>query len=126
MKNNNELFIRKMHIDASGDFMCAPMDKEDADKILARIEANKNARLELMPDEQSAINMMWNARERLTELGWRDPIYCPKDGSTFLVIEPGSTGVHKCHYSGEWPNGTWWITDERDMYPSRPVLFKTI
>ena len=68
--------------------------------------------------------MMFEARQRLMELGWNDAIYCPKDGSEFDAIEAGSTGIHKCHYSGEWPDGHWWIAGDGDLYPSRPVLYR--
>lgn len=64
-----------------------------------------------MPTEQDAINMMFEASQRLKELGWNNPIYCPKDGSEFDVIQIGSNGIHKAHYSGEWP-----------LYPSYPAM----
>ena len=60
----------------------------------------------------------------MKRLGWNDAIYCPKDGSLFLVIEPGSTGRHVAHYDGEWPKGTWWVHEAGDLWPSRPCLFK--
>lgn len=100
-----------------------PLTKGEADALWARAEAEKRERTERMPDEQSAINAMWSAYQRLTELGWRDPSYCPKDGSHFKVIEPGSTGIHDGAYWGEWPNGHWNVFDG-DVWPSRPVLFK--
>lgn len=79
------------------------------------------ARAALMPTEQDAIKLMFEAYTRLKDLGWNDPIYCPKDGSPFDVIEPGSTGIHSCVYHGEWPTGGWWIDGED---PSRPVLYR--
>lgn len=105
-------------------FRHEPLRQSEADAIMASVRAADARRVELMPDEQSAIRMMFEARQRLIGLGWRDATYCPKDGREFDVIEPGSTGIHRCHYSGEWPTGSWWITDERDIYPSRPVLFR--
>jgi hypothetical protein len=54
-----------------------------------------------MPTEQDAINVLNSAYERLKEFDWNDPIYCPKDGSSFDVIEAGSTGIHRAHYQGE-------------------------
>jgi len=56
------------------------------------------------------------------------PIYCPKDGTTFNVLEAGSTGIFVAHYEGEWPTGSWWIHDEEygDLSPSRPILFKPL
>lgn len=101
-----------------------PIYESEAIAIIAACDAAKAKREQDMPTEKDAIHAMWSAYHRLEELGWRDAIYCPKDGSAFDVIEPGSTGIHKCHYQGEWPKGTWWISDEHDMYPSRPVLYK--
>lgn len=75
----------------------------------------------MMPDEQDAIRVMHAAFERLRKLGWREAIYCPKDGSTFDAIEPGSTGIHSTAYEGEWPTGNWWVDGE---YPSRPCLYR--
>ena len=62
----------------------------------------------------------------LQKHGWQDAIYCPKDGSVFLAIEAGSTGIHKCTYNGKWPDGTWWIHEEFDMSPSKPILWKPL
>ena len=73
--------------------------------------------------ETAALAKMFEAWEELTRLGWRPVMYCPKDGSWFDAIEAGSTGVHNCHYEGEWPSGTWWIADG-DLWPSRPIMFK--
>ena len=75
----------------------------------------------MMPDEQDAIRIMHAAFERLKALGWREAIYCPKDGSAFDAIEPGSTGIHSTHYSGSWPDGMWLIDGE---WPSRPCLYR--
>lgn len=77
-----------------------------------------------MPTDDDALRAMGRAYERLRKLGWRDAIYCPKDGSSFDVIEAGSTGIHRCHYSGIWPDGHWWIESDGDLWPSRPILFR--
>jgi hypothetical protein len=104
-------------------FRHEPLTRAEAETLLAQFEAEDKRRRELMPDEQAAIRMMCDTHIRLRELGWREAIYCPKDGSSFLVIEPGSTGIFPCHYHGTWPTGLWWI--EKDGgYPSHPVLFK--
>lgn len=84
----------------------------------------KAARSALVPTEQDAINLMHECFQRLKELGWNDAIYCPKDGSEFDAIEAGSTGIHRCHYDGEWPNGHWWVADDHDLWPSRPILYR--
>lgn len=78
----------------------------------------------MLPTEQDAIKMLFVAFDRLRKLGWREAIYCPKDGSAFDAIECDSTGIHRTHYSGEWPTGTWLIEEEGDLSPSRPVLYR--
>lgn len=101
-----------------------PLFKSEADEIMRRIEHDEADRAARMPDEQSAINAMFDAWVRLRELGWREAIYCPKDGSTFKIIEPGSTGIFTGWYTGQWPDGHWWLSDDDDCGPSYPILFK--
>ncbi len=96
------------------------------DELLEKCEAEKAARAADMPTEQDAINAMFRAYLRLKDLGWKEAIYCPKDGSVFLSIEPGSTGIHKTYYHGDWPKGSWWVADAGDLWPSRPCLYKPI
>lgn len=102
------------------------LSADEAKAIWESIEAAGVARAVKLPDQQSAIDAMMEAWVRLKELGWRDAIYCPKDGSRFQVIECGSTGVFDCSYSGKWPDGYWMTADGGDCYPSSrpPTLFK--
>lgn len=100
------------------------------DKRIKRThEALNDARrrsADLMPDEQSAQRVLYMAWERLKDFGWNDPVYCPKDGTEFDVIELGSTGVFSGRYIGEWPKGIWETMDDRDVYPSsrQPAMFR--
>lgn len=98
-----------------------PLHKSLGDALWAQAEAEDARRKAAMPDEQTAIRQLWDAQERLKQLGWKDPIYAPKDGSPLDLIELGSTGIHRGHYEGEWPNGSWWIVDG-DVWPCRPAL----
>jgi hypothetical protein len=100
------------------------MTSEEAAALWAHAEAQRRKRAAEMPDEQSAIQAMWHAYQRLKELGWYDAVYCPKDGSTFKVIEVGSTGIFDCHYQGDWPAGSWLLHENGDLWPSRPTLYK--
>lgn len=100
---------------------CTGDEWDDQESAFAARDA---ARAALMPTEQDAIRLMHEAYTRLKDLGWNDPIYCPKDGSEFDVIEPGSTGIHPCIYMGDWPTGGWWIVSHGDLSPSRPVLYR--
>jgi len=76
--------------------------------------------------EQTALEGMFNGFLALQSQGWKEIMYCPKDGTVFEVIEAGSTGIHDCHYTGVWPTGTWWVHDDqiKDLFPSRPILFR--
>ncbi len=98
--------------------------KIDLEELLAEIDAAEAKRAVDMPTEQDAIDQMFQCRLRLTELGWGDAVYCPKDGTVFNVIESGSSGIHKAHYEGKWPDGRWWVHVKGDLWPCRPILFK--
>ena len=98
-----------------------PIRKDFAERLFAEADAEKAKREADMPTEQDAIYSLNQAVHRLKELGWRDPVYAPKDGSPLDLIEAGSTGIHQGHYEGKWPTGSWWIVDG-DIWPSRPVL----
>jgi hypothetical protein len=98
-----------------------PVRKSFADAIWAQAEADDQRRREAMPDEASAIRQLWDAHQRLKELGWQEPVYAPKDGSPLDIIELGSTGIHSGYYQGEWPTGSWWVVGG-DVWPSRPAL----
>lgn len=97
-----------------------PLLRHEADELMAACDAAKAKRLVDMPDETAALLHLMEAFTRLKELGWREAIYCPKDGTPMLAIEAGSTGQHPCRYYGEWPDGGW--TDGE--YNLRPILFK--
>ena len=98
-----------------------PIRKSFADALWASAEAEKEKRHADMPTERDAIQQLWAAQKRLKELGWQNPIYAPKDGSPLDIIELGSTGIHRGHYEGKWPDGSWWIADG-DLWPCRPAL----
>lgn len=70
------------------------------------------------------LDAMFQAWQALKACGWREIIYCPKDGTRFLAIEAGSTGVFPCTYQGKWPSGGWWAECSGDLWPSRPILWK--
>lgn len=101
-----------------------PLRRDEAEALYASATAKMEKRAADMPDEQSAIDAMFSAYQRLKELGWTEAIYCPKDGTVFRAVEPGSTGIFETHYSGKWPDGSWWSEDGGDLWPARPCLFK--
>jgi len=63
---------------------------EEFQSILDEMDQSRARRAALMPNQQTAIRALFEAFDRLRELGWREGIYCPKDGSEFEVIEAGS------------------------------------
>lgn len=123
--NDADQFVgHKTFSDGQGGHYHEPLTRAEADAIWAECERLEAKRAEDMPTEQDAINAMFEAYQRLRELGWREAMYCPKDGSIFKAIEVGSTGIHDCFYLGEWPKGNWEYPCEGDLWPSRPILFK--
>lgn len=97
---------------------------EQARLIWESCQKAEARRAEKMPTELDALLSMFDAFQRLKELGWNEAIYCPKDGTVFDAIEAGSSGIHDCSYQGEWPKGRWEIYEAFDIWPSNPVLFR--
>lgn len=122
--DGSDVVGHKTFSDGEGGFRHEPLTRAEADAFIAAADAAKARRTELYPTEQDAIRGMWEAYQRLRELGWREAIYCPKDGTYFDAIEAGSTGIHDCTYHGEWPKGSWWVAADNDMWPSHPILYR--
>jgi hypothetical protein len=99
---------------------------ERFEELLSAIDRSNQRLAQAMETEQDALRVMFAAWERLRQLGWNDAIYCPKDGSSFHVIEAGSTGIHTAHYEGKWPDGSWWVSEAGNLWPSRPILWRPI
>lgn len=98
----------------------------NAAELFARMEAHQKARAETMPDERAALRIMLEAYARLRELGFRDAIYCPKDGTVFEAVNMGCTAIARCSYLGEWPGGGWFVHEAGDLWPARPILFRPL
>ncbi len=95
------------------------------EKLEAGLASDLNRELDTTSDEWKLLKRLANSYDELVKNhGWQDAIYCPKDGSVFLAIEAGSTGIHECTYEGKWPDGKWWLHEEFNMYPSKPILWK--
>jgi hypothetical protein len=105
-----------------------PLTRAEGDALWQRAVEAERLRAERMPDEQAAIHALWDAHQRLKELGWKEPQYCPKDGTYFKVIELGSTGIFDCYYQGEWKDGLYMVSDGRDVYPTSDgvAMFKLL
>lgn len=103
-------------------FRHEPLRANEAEVILAAANAAKAKRAADMPTEEDAARAMWGAYQRLRELGWRETYYGPTNVEV-LLIEPGSSGIHRGSRWDEWPEKTWWIDGD---CPSNPCLFKPI
>ncbi len=101
-----------------------PLTPEQAEGLWLQAEERDRHRADLMPDEQAAIMMLFEAFQRLKDLGWQEAIYCPKDETTFEAIEAGSTGIHDCMYIGDWPTGSWEVIADNDLWPAHPILWR--
>jgi hypothetical protein len=105
------------------------IDDNTVAKLLATIDKAREKRAVQMPDEHSALQVLFIAWLRLRDLGWKEACYCPKDGTPFKIIQAGSTGIFDAHYSGQWPDGYIVSFDGQEVYCSRPggpILFKSI
>lgn len=99
-------------------------ERQKARETKAAAEAAKQRRSVDMPTEDDALRTMFTAWQRLKELGWREIMYCPKDGVRFLSVEAGSTGQHVTWYDGQWPTGSWWVESGGDTWPAHPIMWK--
>lgn len=101
-----------------------PLRESEAKAIMDSVAESKRRRAELMPTEKDAAKLMWDAWYRLKELGWREAMYGPTN-TPVMVVEPGSSGIHKAVRNEPWPEKTWWSCDS-DMSPMNPCLFKPL
>ena len=95
----DEVVGHKTISDGNGGFRHEPLRKSESDELWRQVEAADARRKDLMPSEEAAIGMFFDAWLRLKDFGWREAMYCPKDGRLFEVIEAGSTGKFKCEYN---------------------------
>ena len=95
----------------------------EAQKLLGAAARMREARAIRMPDEKAAIDAMWDAYQRLKELGWKEPPYLRQHPLGLVGIEPGSTGLHPFEYQGEWPDGKWFLAADGGCY-STPLLVR--
>jgi hypothetical protein len=98
--------------------------RDPVQELLEDIARLKGDRAREMPDDAGALKVLFRAYTRLKEMGWRDAMYCPKDGTVFESISMGSTGIFDCYYEGDWPTGTWWTAAHGDLWPGRPQLYR--
>jgi len=111
--------------DADG-YRHEPLRQSEAGALMTRIEAAKAKREADMPTEHDALRAMFDAWQRLKELGWREGRYMPTTGEQFATVQVGSTGIHACTAHRDGPFETTWTTHDGDLWPSKtpPALFR--
>ena len=102
-------------------FRHEPLMRAEAEALVAAMDAHERKMAEMVPDEDAAIRMMFNAYQRLKALGWKDAVYAPKDGTEFLAIERSSTGKFPTCYIMD---GKYLANDVSEHYfiMFRPIL----
>lgn len=88
---------------------------------IARLQAERAA---AMPTVEDALKQIAGAMQRLDDLGFRDAIYAPKDGTVVDLIEAGTAIVLSGHYMSYGPGGCFFVHCEGDLWPSNPILFR--
>lgn len=119
--SNDPIVGHKTFRDGDG-FRHEPLRQSEADEIMARIDARDKRLAEQMPTERDAAQALFEAWYRLKQLGWKETCYGPTNVEV-LVIEPGSSGLHRASRWAPWPEKTWWIDGDA---PSNPCLFRPL
>jgi hypothetical protein len=71
--------------------------------------------------EGDAIRGLDRSYRALKELGWRDAMYAPRDGTPIDLIEVGCTAVLTNCYRDEVG---FWQHAANETWPTRPILFR--
>ena len=101
MTDDNPIVGHKTFADGAGGFRHEPLRKDEADALWASCEAARERRASDMLDEKAALKVLFDAWLRLKELGWREAVYCPKDGSPFQDHRGGFDRHFRCLLSGK-------------------------
>ena len=129
MSGKDEIVGHKTFRDGRGGFRHEPLMRLEADALWESAQQRKAERAEKYPAEQDCVNAIFEACQRLEELGWKRSDCAPPDGELRNTISLGSTGIHKAYcrlrkegdgHSGKW----WWVPDEGDLWPHDPIYYK--
>lgn len=123
--NEDPIVGHKTFSDGPLQFRHEPLRESEAAAVLKACDDAKAKRAADMPTDEDAVRAMWSAFQRLRELGWAETCYGPTEKRVRLV-EAGSAGIHVGSRYQPWPETTWWIEDENDLWPSQPVLWKAL
>lgn len=127
MSDPKKIVGHKTFRNEDGSFRHEPLTRGEADEIMARVEAAKTLRAERMPTEEAAVKALWDAWYRLKELGWKDAQHAQPRTEPYLVVEVGSSGIHRatCQVRPSDKNREcWWWTCDDEIYPSNPILYR--
>lgn len=127
MTDDDEIVGHKTFREGMMGFRHEPLTRKEADALWEASETAKARRAADMPTEQDAVSAMWQAWYRLKELGWKEATYAhdlKQEGLESLLIESGSSGIHRGYYHRTNGNDVWWIGPEGD--PSHPCLVKPV
>lgn len=100
-------------------FACTDEDMAAGGYVLLRDPRSRHKPSEA---EREQLGTMFEAYTKLKALGWREAMYAPQDGTTFLCIEAGSAGIHECKRNDD---GHFWIYDG-DVWPASPILWRSL
>ena len=126
---SDEIVGHKTFSDGHGGFRHEPLTKAEADALWARAQELKEKRASDYPDAQACVNAIWDACQRLEELGWKLARLAPQDRKVRQTISLGSTGIHDayCEQAPEpiSPRHWWWHqSEDGDLWPHEPIYFK--
>jgi len=110
----------KINDDGSAVFECTEDEMRPGEFGGYVLPRDPRAKHEPTDEEKTHLVAMWEHFQALKKLGWNDTMYAPRDGSEFLSISAGSTGVHECVRHDD---GHFWIYDG-DLWPASPILWK--
>lgn len=110
-------------------FRHEPLTKKEADELLERVSETKRRRAATYPTTEHCIRAIFDACQRLEELGWKRAEYAFPDRKEKFTISLGSTGIHKAYCeartsppisNGNW----WWHRSEGDLWPHDPIYYR--
>lgn len=75
----------------------------DSETLFASIQATIAKRAADMPTEENAMAAMQGAFDRLKDLGWKEAMYCPKDGTLLDARRRRSVALPACAVQAHGP-----------------------
>lgn len=125
----DEIVGHKTFSDGKGGFRHEPLTSAEADSLWEQVEQARRDRAEKYPTEQECLRAMFDACQRLEELGWKKAEYAPADGKLRPTISLHSTGIHDAYCQKRTSHPTdlgrwWWHPSEGDLWPHKPIYYK--